>query len=74
MTHRLYFDSDFESGNLDFAVRVKPDEYDLYMRVDPNTRGHLQWFNFKIQNKEFTGKIKFNILNFTKKSSLFTSG
>lgn len=50
LKHKLTFDSDFESGNLDFAVKIGPDEYDLYMRVDPNTRGHLQWFYFKIQN------------------------
>jgi cytosolic carboxypeptidase protein 2/3 len=41
MKHKLEFDSDFESGNLDFAIEIKPKEYDLYMRVDPNTRGHL---------------------------------
>jgi hypothetical protein len=37
----LQFDSDFECGNLDKVVKVKPFEYDLYMRVDTNTRGHL---------------------------------
>ena len=34
------FDSNFESGNLDMAVQVGPKEFDLYMRVDSNTRGH----------------------------------
>jgi len=36
----LRFDSMFESGNLDLVIRKKPWEYDLYMRVDTNTRGH----------------------------------
>ncbi len=36
----ILFDSKFESGNLDCAVNVANDEYDLFMRVDTNTRGH----------------------------------
>ena len=36
----LVFDGRFESGNLDMAVKTKDNEYDLYMRVDANTRGH----------------------------------
>jgi hypothetical protein len=30
----------FESGNLDKVVMVSDTEYDLYMRVDSNTKGH----------------------------------
>ena len=58
------------------AVQIKPQnqEFDLYMRVDPNTRGHHQWFFFSVKNQNFVGKVKFNIVNFTKKSSLFTQG
>ncbi len=44
----LRFDSDFECGNLDMVVKAQPCEYDLYMRVDTNTRGHLQWFFFGV--------------------------
>ena len=36
----LLFDSSFESGNLDMVIKPKPATYDLYMRVDTNTRGH----------------------------------
>lgn len=36
----LIFDSKFECGNLDKVVMVNANEYDLYMRVDSNTRGH----------------------------------
>lgn len=36
----LIFDSNFESGNLDMVVKTRELEYDIYMRVDTNTRGH----------------------------------
>lgn len=36
----LRFDSNFESGNLDMVLKIKECEYDLYMRVDTNTKGH----------------------------------
>jgi len=36
----MVFESNFESGNLDMAVKVDKNEFDLYMRVDSNTRGH----------------------------------
>ena len=44
------------------------------MRVDSNTRGHHQWFYFKVRNMKKTGTIKFNIVNFTKKNSLYMHG
>jgi len=67
------FDSYFESGNLDIAVKVNEYEYDLYMRADSNTRGHHQWFYFSVQARK-EGIVRFNILNFTKRSSLYTQG
>lgn len=36
----LVFNSNYECGNLDMAFQIKENEYDLYMRVDSNTRGH----------------------------------
>ena len=36
----LKFDSLFESGNLDMVIKTNEYEYDLFMRVDTNTRGH----------------------------------
>lgn len=36
----FYFDSDFESGNLDLVYKNEKNEYNLYMRVDSNTVGH----------------------------------
>lgn len=37
----LIFDSKFECGNLDRVEFVSKDEYDLFMRVDSNTSGHM---------------------------------
>ena len=44
----LVFDSAFECDNLDRVIMVTETEYDLYMRPDTNTRGHHQWFYFKV--------------------------
>ena len=49
------------------------------MRVDTNTRGHLQWFYFSIsydtEDDYFSErKIKFNINNFTKATALYNAG
>ena len=60
----LQFNSDFESGNLDAAVQRSDNEFDLFMRVDSNTRGHTNWFHFQISNQEFVGTVKFSICNF----------
>lgn len=67
------FDSFFESGNLDMAIQVNKNEYDLYMRVDSNTRGHHQWFYFAVRAGA-AGRAKFNIVNFTKNDSLYRRG
>lgn len=70
----LNFDSLFESGNLDCAVKVAPFEYDLFIQVDTNTKGHLQWYNFKITKAQKGAKYRFNICNFQKSKSLYTRG
>lgn len=56
--------------------KSKSMEYDLYMRVDTNTRGHHQWFYFSCEHQEaFHNKtVTFNIVNFTKEDSLYGSG
>ena len=72
----IIFDSKFEGGNLDLVVQVGQDEYDLFMRVDSNTKGHLSWFNFKITNNSSNSSniIKLNICNFTKGKCLYNKG
>jgi hypothetical protein len=64
----LLFDSMFESGNLLQAERsgTEKDTYNLYMQVDTNTRGHQQWFYFKVKGGEIGKNYTFNIMNFTK--------
>lgn len=69
----LEFDAFFEEGNLDMVVRAENDEYDLYMRSDANTRGHNQWFFFSASAPK-SCEIRFNILNFTKPTSLYSQG
>lgn len=56
------------------VIQVAPTEYDMYMRVDSNTRGHHQWFYFKINNQSKVGTVKFNFINFTKRQSLYMHG
>ena len=70
----LLFDAQFESGNLDRVVMISPNEYDLYMRSDTNSKGHHQWFYFKVTSKKALGPVKFNIINFTKHRSLYETG
>ena len=62
----LLFDSVFESGNLLRADRLTSREYRLYMQVDTNTKGHQQWFYFRVRNTRVNQRFKFMIMNFTK--------
>ena len=62
----LIFDTIFESGNLLRADRITPSEYRLYMQVDTNTRGHQQWFYFRVRNTRKDRKYTFKLMNFTK--------
>jgi cytosolic carboxypeptidase protein 2/3 len=67
----LRFDSDFETGNLDAAIQRGAAEFDLFMRVDSNTRGHTNWFYFTVANGEYLGKVQLNICNFRREKSLY---
>ena len=66
----LVFDSAFESGNLEQAVRVHhrggEQEYDLHLSADFNSSSHRQWFYFKMQNMCHNVEYRFNIVNFAK--------
>ena len=44
----MIFDSRFESGNLRKAVKVNNIEYNLWLDNDLNTKGHTQWYFFKV--------------------------
>ena len=70
---KIIFDSKFESGNLRMAIKLNsdiPNEYDLIMRKDYNSEKNYSWFYFSIKSDRETD-IKFNILNFIKKSIMF---
>lgn len=70
----LLFDSDFESANLRRAVQVGPYEYNLVLNCDVNTRGHTQWFLFRVRGMESGMHYRFHIINLMKADSLFSSG
>ena len=41
------------------------------MRVDSNTRGHMQWYNFSVKGGDHK-KIKINIVNFRRSKTLYS--
>ena len=70
----LHFDSNFECGNLDLVVKVGSQEYDLFMRVDTNSKGHFSWFMFRATPQRPKFRAKFSICNFYKQEILYTKG
>jgi hypothetical protein len=64
------FDASFESGNLDCAVKVGEFEYDLFLRIDSNTRGYTQWYYFSISSRNRCS-LKLNICNMSREKSLY---
>ncbi|XP_057551138.1 cytosolic carboxypeptidase 2 isoform X1 [Hippopotamus amphibius kiboko] len=70
----LLFESRFESGNLQKAVRVNTYEYELTLRTDLYTNKHTQWFYFRVQNTRKDVTYRFTIVNLLKPKSLYTVG
>ena len=70
----LLFDAEFETANLRRAVQVGAREYSLVLNADVNTRGHTQWFLFRIRGMEAGLDYRFHIINMMKPDSLFSSG
>ena len=77
----LIFDSRFENGNLRKVAKVSNIEYNLWLENDLNTKGHTQWYYFKVIYKDVAlhadkkvHRIKFNILNLAKTTSLYQIG
>ena len=48
MQNVLIFDSRFENGNLRKVAKVNNVYYNLWLENDLNTKGHTQWFFFKV--------------------------
>ncbi|ERE70225.1 cytosolic carboxypeptidase 2 [Cricetulus griseus] len=70
----LLFESRFESGNLQKAVRVGIYEYELTLRTDLYTDKHTQWFYFRVQNTRKEVTYRFTIVNLLKPKSLYAVG
>ncbi|XP_049980263.1 cytosolic carboxypeptidase 2 isoform X1 [Alexandromys fortis] len=70
----LLFESRFESGNLQKAVRVGVYEYELTLRTDLYTDKHTQWFYFRVQNTRKDVTYRFTIVNLLKPKSLYAVG
>uniref|UniRef100_A0A8C4UIA0 Cytosolic carboxypeptidase 2 n=1 Tax=Falco tinnunculus TaxID=100819 RepID=A0A8C4UIA0_FALTI len=70
----LLFESRFESGNLQKAVKVGPYEYVLTLRPDLYTCKHTQWFYFRVQNTRQDPLYRFTIANLAKPKSLYSEG
>lgn len=49
-------------------------EYDLVLQNDINTKGNNQWFFFSVRNVHKGATVKFNIVNLSKRHSLFEYG
>jgi Cytosolic carboxypeptidase N-terminal domain len=60
----LIFESRFDSGNLDLAIKVDDGYYKLIMQNDSNTKGNCQWFYFKVSNTKQKSTTHFEIMNF----------
>jgi cytosolic carboxypeptidase protein 2/3 len=48
--------------------------YNLLLQNDINTKGHTQWFYFRVKNTTKGLSAKFNILNLRKPDSLYNYG
>ena len=53
----VFFNSEFESGNLEKAIRISGFEYNLYLEFDKNSRNHTQWYYFACRNIKKVTKI-----------------
>ncbi|CAI2382700.1 unnamed protein product [Moneuplotes crassus] len=70
----LIFESRFESGNLQTAIKKSSYEYELLLKTDYNTTNYTQWFYFKVTNMKRCVPYTFKIVNMVKPSSLYSQG
>ncbi|KAM6461205.1 cytosolic carboxypeptidase 2 isoform 3-T5 [Liasis olivaceus] len=70
----LLFESRFESGNLQKAIRVGEYEYELTLRTDLYTSKYTQWYYFRVQNTRKDVTYRFTIVNLMKAKSLYNMG
>jgi len=70
----LQFESRFECGNLQRAIKTGDTTYDLLLSADLNSKNHVQWFYFRVQNMRVDVKYRFRIINNEKPHSAFSNG
>lgn len=71
----VFFNSRFESGNLDQVYKISDFEYSLYLSPDSNNDNHhTQWFYFSTMNIAKGTRVTFTIKNLVKDDSLFNEG
>lgn len=70
----LRFYSEFESMNLHRVHRVGETEYNLSMAIDTHTRGHTQWYYFRVRGARAGVPYRFNLINMQKGRSLYENG
>lgn len=52
-------------------IKIEENEFDLFLRVDSNTKGHVQWFYFSVKNGKRRSKLKMNLCNLSKGRTLY---
>ena len=55
-------------------IKEENNNYELFLQNDINTKGHSQWFFFRISNGKKGKKIKLNIMNFQRKKTKYLLG
>ena len=78
--NELFFSSNFESGNLRYAIKLNSNEYDLLIRPETNCLRSYHWFFFRVSLNELSSSnklkenkiVKFNIINLYKRTVLFS--
>ena len=58
--NELLFSSDFESGNLRYAIKLNSNEYDLILRPETDCIRTYHWFFFRVKINKFTNSDKLN--------------
>ena len=59
----ITFNSKFESGNLNYVIKITNRYYLLFLQYDSNSIGHTQWFYFKATGIVKGFNVRFDILN-----------
>ena len=59
----LFFNAQFESGNLREVEKIRDGEYNLFLNFDHNTLNYSQWYFFSVRNIAKGHTVKFNVMN-----------